>query len=437
MKRLLCIMLVLALLPLVSCYADLFTVSYTTYDTTYDAILDMYIRVLNANGDDGRRHDLFNDLIYTDFHHDHESSMAARMTETKNRVGYCIYDLNNDGISELIIGENYSYVNEVFTLDNGKVRELIRAGGKYSCSLLDGGVFYRYSRSGGAFASSAVWKMNGTAEVQFVEGYYMDNEFGSVSANGNYYSHEYQWFRMRNADDGAGSAESIVSVDEYQAWLNEQDQKLLQLNFIPFAAYEQGINTENAGIISVNGKMDGREEVRVRAAAKRNSKLVKNLKTGTYVGILGEEDNYYKVTLGKTEGYIQKDFLTKASESNGIKQYHIFDESSEKNLKKAEENAVTAMNNAQANKSSDSFSSENPDPGKTEEPWQDFDIVFDHYEEVEVQKSRQVYDHDEYTIVDDGEGHFQEVPHPVYRTEYYTETEQRPVYLMVPRENAE
>ena len=95
------------------------------------------------------------------------------------------------------------------------------------------------------------------------------------------------------------------------------------------------------------------------------------------------------------------------------------------------------MNNAQTNKTSDSFSSENPDPGKTEEPWQDFDMVFDHYEEVEVQKSRQVYDHDEYTMVDDGEGHFQEVPHPVYRTEYYTETEQIPVYLMVPRENAE
>ena len=101
MKRLFCVMLVLVLLPLVSCYADLFTVSYTTYDTTYDAILDMYIRVLNANGDDGRRHDLFNDLIYADFHHDHESSMAARMTETKNRVGYCINRHNEANIKIL------------------------------------------------------------------------------------------------------------------------------------------------------------------------------------------------------------------------------------------------------------------------------------------------------------------------------------------------
>ena len=53
--------------------------------------------------------------------------------------------------------------------------------------------------------------------------------------------------------------------------------------------------------------------------------------------------------------------------------------------------------------------------------------VFDHYEDVQVQRSRQVYDHDEYTLVDNGNGTFSQVSHPVYRTEYYTETEQRAV----------
>ncbi len=53
--------------------------------------------------------------------------------------------------------------------------------------------------------------------------------------------------------------------------------------------------------------------------------------------------------------------------------------------------------------------------------------VFDHYEDVPVQRSRQVYDHDEYTLKDNGNGTFTQVAHPVYRTEYYTETEQRAV----------
>ncbi len=62
-----------------------------------------------------------------------------------------------------------------------------------------------------------------------------------------------------------------------------------------------------------------------------------------------------------------------------------------------------------------------------------YDSVLDHYESVEVQRSRQVYDHDEYTMEDNGNGTFRQVSHPVYRTEYYTETEQRPVYRQEPR----
>ncbi len=66
-----------------------------------------------------------------------------------------------------------------------------------------------------------------------------------------------------------------------------------------------------------------------------------------------------------------------------------------------------------------------------------YDQVLDHYEEYEVQRSRQVLDHYEtyYTYTDNGNGSFTEVPHerPVYKTEYYTETETRPVYVPVPR----
>ncbi len=60
------------------------------------------------------------------------------------------------------------------------------------------------------------------------------------------------------------------------------------------------------------------------------------------------------------------------------------------------------------------------------------DAVVDHYEMQEVERSRRVLDHYEtyYTYEDDGTGHMIEVPHerPVYKTEYYTETVQMPVY---------
>ncbi len=65
------------------------------------------------------------------------------------------------------------------------------------------------------------------------------------------------------------------------------------------------------------------------------------------------------------------------------------------------------------------------------------DQVLDHYEDVEVERSRQVVDYYEtyYTYKDNGNGSFDEVAHerPVYKTEYYTETVSQPVYVPVPR----
>jgi len=59
-----------------------------------------------------------------------------------------------------------------------------------------------------------------------------------------------------------------------------------------------------------------------------------------------------------------------------------------------------------------------------------------HYEEVTVTKSREVIDHyeTEYEYVDNGNGTFTENAYevPVYRTEYYEEVEQQPVYISVP-----
>ena len=71
------------------------------------------------------------------------------------------------------------------------------------------------------------------------------------------------------------------------------------------------------------------------------------------------------------------------------------------------------------------------------EEFHHFDSVLDHYESVEVEKSRRVLDHYEtyYTYKDLGNGAYEQVENerPVYTTEYYTETEQQPVYVQVPR----
>ncbi len=439
MKKALLIILALAVSMLfaVSAFADLFTVSYTTYDTTYEDILNMYIRVLNAGGDDGHRHDLFNDLIWNDFHHDYEDSVSHRIQEAKQRVGYCVYDLNGDGIDELIIGENYAYVNEVYTVDGGKVRELIRAGMKYDCALLENGYFYRHTKDGAARESSVIWKMDGTSAVRFCEGYRKDDEYGSDLNLGNF--HDNQWFVITDENDSQLSDEKRVHIDEYLDWLKAWDQKLLPLDFISLAFYEQGITSDNVGIVSVKGKTNGKDTVRIRSEASKSSDVIKNARTGTYVNILGKEDAFYRISFGDLEGYIHEDFLTVLEDSESMPMLSFYPYGSEdyirtRYLESRNSEAEIQTNPQEALPPAKEIAPENPE--KADDEYY-YESVLDHYENIEVQSSRQVYDHDEYTIVDNGDGTFKEVSHPVYRTEYYTETVQSPVYRQVLKKKGE
>lgn len=65
-----------------------------------------------------------------------------------------------------------------------------------------------------------------------------------------------------------------------------------------------------------------------------------------------------------------------------------------------------------------------------------YDQVLDHYETVYEERSREVLDGYDtyYTYEDMGNGYFDQVEHntPRYRTEYYTESHQEPVYVSVP-----
>ena len=73
---------------------------------------------------------------------------------------------------------------------------------------------------------------------------------------------------------------------------------------------------------------------------------------------------------------------------------------------------------------------------RTEREIHHYDSVLDHYETVTETRSREVLDgYDTYTTYNDmGNGYFETEEHsvPRYRTEYYTETYEEPVYVQVP-----
>lgn len=308
---------------------DMYAASYKTYDTTYEDILKMYLRVMPAQcrEQSRRRHDTYNEFMYDDlwsYYMDYMSTpeyerlndaeKAAKKKELqektlnymKNTIGYSIQDINNDGIDELIIGRDQSYIYELFTIDDGKVRELIKAGYRNTCNLLDDGTLYRFAHHGGGFAGYFMFQMNGTSKVKYIKGYYYDGQLGYDNNLG-----EDCWFNITDPNAYVNlTMDQHVPSSEALRWISECESRFAHIRFIPLSAYEKGMSGDGIAVLSVKGKTSGTQKVRIRAKPNSKSKILVQKRVGTYVKAIGVDGDYYKVTVGKKTGYVHKDFIT-------------------------------------------------------------------------------------------------------------------------------
>ena len=308
----------------------IYAASYKTYDTTYEDILKMYLRVMPAQcrEQSRRRHDLYNELMYADLSPHYmegvmtpeydrldDAGKAAKRKELqektlqhmKSKVGYSIQDINGDGVEELLIGCDKSYIYELFTIEDGKVRELIKAGYRYSCHLLNDGSLFRFVSDGGDFYGGVLFQMQGTGQVRFVEGYYYNGQLGYE----NNLDDDDCWFKITDAKNfSANTMDQHVPSSEANTWISQCESKYANIGFIPFAAYEKGVSGEGIAILSVNGKTSGSQKVRIRTKASNKSKILVQKKVGTYVKAIGTDGDYYQVEVDNKTGYVQKDFIT-------------------------------------------------------------------------------------------------------------------------------
>ena len=286
--------------------ADHFTPSYTTYDTTYEKILKMYLKVINGYGTANYgQHDLFNDAIYGA---DYESDYKTVISQTKRNTGFMLFDVNQDGIDELLIGSSGGWLFEVFTMDEGRARELIRAGGYgmassvYSCALLANGMFYRYSHNGAVHDYYETWQMNGTDKVSFVEGYHTDGVWDPEAQVENVV-----WYRSDAPKDRVTSSPSArVKESVAKDWIRQQEWNIYVKKFVPFSVYEKYPDDPwNVAVLSVNGAYNTTAKIKIRKEADANSKLVATKNVGTYVKVLDKEGEYFRIAFGNKEGYIR------------------------------------------------------------------------------------------------------------------------------------
>ena len=274
-----------------------------------------------------KRHDLYNLFMYEDLSSYYmegimtpeyerlddagKTKMRKELQEKtlqymKSKVGYAIRDINGDGIDELIIGQDRAYIYELFTMDDGKVRELIKAGARNTCNLLNDGNLIRFIHDGGNLYRRILFRMNGTDKVEFVKGYCYDGQVGYD----NNLDNDDCWFRITNPNSINVSMNDHVPASEANSWIAECESNLANLQFIPFAAYEKGISGDGIAVISVDGKTTGSQKVRIRKEPNTKSKILVQKKVGTYVKAIKMEGDFYQITVDKKTGYVHKDFIT-------------------------------------------------------------------------------------------------------------------------------
>ena len=263
-------------------------VSYTTYDTTYEAIIKMYLKVINGyDAKNYGRHDLFNIRIIWDGPSDAPSKYLIQYA--KENAGFYIEDINQDGIDELIINSTHGRIYEIFTIDEDKVREVFRGSRYGACYLLNNGKIYRcYQIEGEEYVYHELWQMNGTGKADFIEGYHTDQS---------------DWYRSETDIRKIEHSQSErVSTAEAENWVNEQEKRIVRHRFIPFKSYEKMKDDPgNIAVLAKDNKTSGSAKIRIRREPSQNAKIVETKKVGTYVKVLSKEDGYYKIRIGKNK----------------------------------------------------------------------------------------------------------------------------------------
>ena len=310
-RRLVSVIILFSIMIVSGSSADQFTPSHVTYDTTYEKILKMYLKVINGyRTANYGRHDLFNDMLFGGME---GWETREAVSYVKSHCGFMLYDVNQDGIDELLIGSGGGSLNEVFTMDNDKVRELIRAGGygtassEYSCALLADGMFFRHGHDGAGYDFYETWQMNETGKVSYVEGYHTEAYWDSDSQTGGEY-----WYRSSAPMSKISYNQSKrVEASVAENWVKTQEWNIFNKKFVPFSVYEKYPDDPwNVGVLSVKGATNSTAKVNIRKEMDQKSKLVATKNVGTYVKVVTKEGEYFKIAFDNKEGYVHQDYLT-------------------------------------------------------------------------------------------------------------------------------
>ena len=66
---------------------------------------------------------------------------------------------------------------------------------------------------------------------------------------------------------------------------------------------------DGIAVLAKDGKTTGSQRIRIRSKPNGKSKILAQKKVGTFIKVLGQDGQYYQLTVDKKNGYVHKDYI--------------------------------------------------------------------------------------------------------------------------------
>lgn len=166
--------------------------------------------------------------------------------EALNEIGYIIYDVNGDGVEELLIGmgnQEWSYTKNtllaVYTIKNNEPVFVLEGRSRDSYFLMKNGEFLNSGSNGAAYKIFGVYSLENAELVckDFYFSYEKNNDFEDIG-----FFHNTTGIYEKSA-----SEELDITDDEFWAIEEKLSESTAELDFIPFSKFTSSTSSSAEG----------------------------------------------------------------------------------------------------------------------------------------------------------------------------------------------
>lgn len=233
--------------------------------------------------------------------HDEELCMLCHSHFDRDpfaEIGYVLEDMNGDGTPELLVapiinGYGDYMLYTMHCLKNGKPSLVVQSWDRSRNYLCVDKMINNEGSSGAASSSFDLMRLSDQNKLEYIE---ITRLEGYENPDTLY------WFATEYIEEYPYG--TMISSEEFDANLRRYESLRIQYPLTPFSTLRGTV-----GRIHVNGSVEGKTTVNIRAGQSLSSKALTSVKTGETVSVIAKNGDWCEVYYNGMHGFIQSQFV--------------------------------------------------------------------------------------------------------------------------------